>query len=252
MAKEDAEVVEETAQAEVQAPPIPTAEQLNETIAKLTAGIEEAKREAKSHQEYGRKTKEELDRQRGLDTKVSGLETRLEIVTEMMADLMDRGDVEQEEQPKKSRSQEYLARLKSQPQVDVGKQREIEQFRDAAIEADRLVKSVGLEMDKSSETRIAYLLFETGHYEAGLEEVKRLVESKKPKETQETEADIEAKIEKGIRAKLLKDYPDFYKSDSGEPSGIGSSFVEFEQKYIQGKVSVAEYEKRARAEGKLR
>lgn len=234
--EKNAEAVE--AQAEVVEPKVPAVEELTSQIATLNTELEAAKREAKSHQEYGRKTKEELDRQRGLDTKVSGLETRLQVVADMIASIMDAGAEEEPEQPKKRRSEEYLARLNKEVKEVDPKQ---EDMRRAVVEADGLIKSVGLEMDKSPETRMAYLLFRVGDYEAGLEEVRKVVEAKKPVQTEAKKEDFDKAVQDAAR-NLLKEQG-LLVSDEGGPSAGSASFREAERKYAAGEMSTEAYRK---------
>ena len=81
-------------------------------ISKLEKELEEARAEAKSHQKFGEKTRAELEKQRGLEDKVDRLENRLTVVTEMLAETLDKGDSgDFEDKPAKRRSDAYLERL---------------------------------------------------------------------------------------------------------------------------------------------
>ncbi len=217
------------------------ANQLETDLANARKEAEAARREAKSHQEYGRKQHEELEKQRGLDTKVSGLETRLEVVTEMLADIVDRGEQEDVAQPKRRKSEEYLARIKPAPVVNP----QVEAFNQAMSEADGLIKSVGLEMDKSPELEKAYLWFSVYNGQKGLEETKKVVEAKKAEATK-VEPKVEPKTEaKKVelsdeeKEKIAREYMikhDLLKSDTGLPSGGSDSDAEFKKKWGSGEL----------------
>jgi len=231
----------------------PSVEELTSKAKQLEADLEAAKREAKSHQEYGRKQHEELEKQRGLDAKVSGLESRLQVQTEMIAALMDRGEEEGEETPapKKRRSEEYLARIKQAPVANPQQ----EAFMKVAEEADGLIKSAGLDMEKSPELKEAYRKFRigiaSGFYigdaQDGLEEIKKVVEAKKPTEVK-TEAEKRVISEEEKRG-IIQEYMEkegLLKSDTGMPSGAGDGIptdMAAFQKWIAD-IPQEEYEKK--------
>ncbi len=193
--------------------------QLETDLATAKSEADTAKREAKSHQEYGRKQHEELEKQKKLDAEVSLLKTQLQVQTEMIAALMDKeGETEDEVVPKKRRSEEYLAKLKGTPAVDP----QVEARNQAAEEADELAKSVGLKMDESPELEKALMWFSMWNYKKGLEETKKVVEAKKV-ETPKTEAKVEPSDED--KEKIALEYmkaKGLLKSDTGLPSGGGS------------------------------
>ena len=252
--KEEAEVTPaETAEAEVTQ--APTVETLQSEIAKLTGQVEEAKREAKAHQEYGRKTKEELDRQKQLGERVEAISDRLDVTTQMLADLVDRGGEEELETPRapaKRRSEDYLSRLKDSET----KRKESEQQKWARLanEADGLLKPIGLEMDKSPETRDAYIKFLRYEPEAGLEEVRRIVEQKKaeanPKEPSETEAEKIDRLAEEKARRMLEE-KGLLQTELSVPSAGSASFQEFEKRFNKGEIPLPVYMERARKEGKI-
>lgn len=212
--EEKAEVVVDTTQAK-EVPETLTVEQLQAMVKNLTADLEATRKEAKSHQEFGRKQQGELNKQRGMETKISGLETRLDVIAEMLANVMDRDEgIEEAEQPKKRRSQEYLGRLKETRAELNSRQAEIDprqqEFVHIAEEADRLAKSVGLDMEHSPELKDAFRLFRGGiassfnlvDAQDALDEVQKVV-AKKQTPT-EAKVDIEKLIEERAQ-KMLKD-----------------------------------------------
>jgi len=142
------------------------------------AEISKWQTEAKSHQKNVTKKDSEIQRLR--DNRES-IETRLGVLTEMVADLVDsREELSGYEAPKKRRSEEYLARLKTTEEQSRETQSNSERQRvmGMAQEADKLLQSVGLSMDESPEAMKAYNLWLRGDYEDSVEEVKKLVEQK--------------------------------------------------------------------------
>ena len=225
--EKEAEVTEVTQAIE------PSLDELKQKMVGLETELESAKKEAKSHQEYGRKQREELERQRGLDEKVSRLEDTQKVVAEMLADLIDRNaDTEEEEKPKQRRSDAYRTKIdETQGQEQ---KRVTQRVREMALEADRLLKSVGFDMETSPEALKSYNLFLLGKPESGLEEVKRMVESKKteaakPKETPEQ---IGERLAKEMFNKMLKD-KGLDVVDDGVPSSGSARFEEVRDKYIE-------------------
>ena len=154
MAKEKA--VEESAEVGEPTQATESVEDLRAKIADLEAEVSSAKSEAKAHQEYGRKIKAELDKQRGLEDRISQIEDNLRVSTDMLADLIDRNEEDLETPRSKGRkSEEYTSRIReSEKKRDEEVQRE---FYRLANEADKLLSSVGLQMDKSPETAAAYV-----------------------------------------------------------------------------------------------
>ncbi len=90
--EKQAEAAVEVAQATPEKPKEPTLEELQGTLKTLTGQLEEAQKTSKSHQEYGRKTREELAKPRGIDRKLTRFEQRLEVATDMRADLLDKNE----------------------------------------------------------------------------------------------------------------------------------------------------------------
>jgi len=242
---------EVTTQEEVtQAPEV--IDETKQQITELKTQLEAAKREAKSHQEYGRKQKEELDRQRGLDTKVSRLEDKFKVATDMLADLLDResNEEEVEDRPKGRRSDAYREKLK-QPDTEA-QERERQRLVSLASDLDSKLRSIGMEMDKSPETKLAYALWRAGDVEAATEEVNKIVESKKteaPESKENPEELVEQKAKEMFNSFLKERGLD--KVDTGTPIGGTDSWADFQNKYIAGDIPFDEYEERAQKEGKL-
>ena len=226
-----------------QASPDPKVIELESKVATLTTQVEDAKREAKSHQEYGRKTKEELDKQRGLDGKVTRLEQRLEVATDMIADLLDRNEEAVEETQPKRRSETYRSRLAEGDRET--KETQDQSFKRMALEADGLLKSIGLKMKDSPETMTAYVNFLEGNPDAGLEEVKKIVADKQVKTEVKVEPqiDIQKAITDGVQAELKR--RGLLDSDTGSPSGgMGGSVEKAYEDYRNGVITTEEARKR--------
>jgi len=202
--------------------PEPTMDELRTRISQLEGDVETAKGEAKAHQKFGEKTRAELERQRGLDDKVSKMENRLTIVTDMLAETLDRTSIEEsiEEKPQKRRSDEYLSRLErtNAEKAEADRQSEQAYFQKKAAEADTLLRAAGLEMDKSPETKDAYIQFLLGNPDVGLEEVRRVVSSR----TEAKKPDAEEAVEERAR-KMLEERGQL-DTDTGSPSGSGRVF----------------------------
>jgi len=217
----EAEAAEEVAQAEVVATPLVlSVEELQKQIEAVKVEAEAAKREAKAHQEYGRKTKEQLDKQQGLDARLAQQQSEIKVLTDMVAALLDKDDIPDEvEVPKKRRSEEFTSRIAQPPQNT--------EFMALAVEADGLAKSIGLKMDSSPELRDAYRMFRVGmstgfvlsDAQDALEEVKKVVGSKGTHGETEAQKAERIKNEKAaLRAEVLREMG-LDASDTGLPSG---------------------------------
>ena len=202
--------------AEAQEAQAPEADTLRTQIGQLEKDLESAKGEAKAHQKYGEKTKGELDKQRGLEDKIDRIEGRMTVVTEMLAETMDRDSDEIEEQPKKRRSEEYLSRIDraADSTKQTRKQAVEAEFAQVAREADALLKVAGLEMDKSPEAKDAYIQFLLGNPEAGLEEVRRIVGSKT-----EAKQDVDMDVLVEEKARKILEESGQLKTDTITPVG---------------------------------
>lgn len=209
---------QETTEAEEAQVEEPSVAELMDKIGQLTKDIEEARTEAKSHQSFGQRTKAELDKQVGLDGKVTGIETRLQVLTEMVADIVDRDEGEEVEAPKKRRSEEYLSRIPNPVNLAAEARKVSEaKFLATAREADGLAKNAGYEMATSPEMERAYLLFRAGDADRGLEEVKKVLGTKTEADPEQYQKDVEEAGRKYAEGK------GWLKSDNGAPSGKSAS-----------------------------
>jgi len=91
-----------------------------------------------------------------------------------------------------------------------------------------------------------------GKFERVEKKLTRVLGATKPKETGKTETEeerIERKAEEKYRARAKE--AGLLTTETGEPSASGETWTEFERRYVQGNVPLAEYEARARKEGKI-
>jgi hypothetical protein len=170
--------------------------------------------------------------QRAIDAKIEKLDSQIEVMATMLADLVDNvpaGEEDYEEKPKRRRSEQYLAKLQEASKKTEQAMLETQQqmFLRLANEADSLAKSAGLDMEKSPELREAYIRFLEGKPEEGLEETKKVVanmtEAKgKPKETDIEE--LKAKLKEELRKEILMEQG-LLDADAGQPAGAGKVFT---------------------------
>ena len=217
MVEEKTEAVEEVAQVE----------DLSGKVSELEASLEASKAESKSHQAYGTRTKAELDRQRGLDNEITSLKDQVGVVTEMVAAMMDKEEGETYEAPKKRRSEEYLSRI---PKADPQKARN-DEFLRVATEADGLAKSAGFVLAEAPEMEKAYLYFQAGKEEQGIEEVKRVIGEKKTEAPEDVDKKVNELVEERLRVEM--DKRGYLDSDDGFPSGSSPDWERVREAYIK-------------------
>ena len=215
-------------------------EAIKTQLAEAQAKLEEAQRESKSHQEFGRKTKQELDRQRNLESEVASLKEELRgAVAELMEVIESRSEVDTEERPRKRKSEEYRERHK-EPEITPEQQR----FMILGQEADKVLKDAGLQIT-DAEAFGVYDLFRANHADAGLREAIRIAEQKKTeatRKTQESEAEKDTKRKQDIEeaARKLLEERGVLKTDTGTPMGSsGQVFTMSEVRNMQ----LSEYHK---------
>ena len=210
---------------EVQAQP--TVEELQGQLNTVTTERDAAKEEALAHQQNVSKKAGELAKREAQESKISGLEENVKVLTDMVADLVDRGD-DEVETPKRRKSEEYLKQLKPNDTANVELSRK-------ATEADKLARSVGLEVDKSPELRQAYILFRVGDADAGLEEIQRIVDSKKAEAAKPKEvkfADLSSDDQERIKREDW-DGKGLTRQDKQSPTG-GTSDTDFIERMTSG------------------
>ena len=238
MVTKEGEVIAEVGKVEelakpAQEVPAPEVEQakLSSELEKIQKELTEAREEAKAHQRNVTKKEQELQQYKKSDEKISGLEDKIEIITQMIADVMDKdSSLEDEEKPRKRRSEEYLAKI---AEKDTERKKQVKQATDQEFygimsEADKLIKSVNLDMEKSLELREAYIKFLTGDIRGCAEEARRVVntltEAKKVPQVIESEAEKEAKLRDKI-TKEIYEAKGWNISDTGSPAGAGGKGI---------------------------
>ncbi len=216
-------------------------EELQTKLAEAEKDLTEARTQAKSHQEYGRKQKEALDRQRGLDEEMAELKSTLKVVVDMQADILDRGEQVEVEKPQERRSDVYKERLKdTQKTASTQANQRYEQL---GREADGILRTLGFTMDGSPEAKDAYIMFLSGNPEGGLEEIKRIQREKTEAKPQESVEEKAKKLAEEMHKTFLKDkgWDDLEDSTS---SAASVSTTEAMKQFIAGKIDGEEAKKR--------
>lgn len=209
---------------------------LKEKLANTEKTFEAAKQEALAEKQNVSKKERQLQEVRSQQGKIEGLEKRLEVVTSMLADIMDKGEYEEEPQPKRKRSEEYLSRI---PKPKEPEKPELpEEFVRAASEADVLAKSAGLSVEDSDELAKAYRFFMRGKGDEGLAEVKKVVGERKAKEgtPKKTIDQLTEEDEEEIARKYMEKKGKLH-TDAGTPSGKGMTKAEAYAKFAKGELS---------------
>ncbi len=210
---------------------------LKEKLANTEKTFEAAKQEALAEKQNVSKKERQLQEVRSQQGKIEGLEKRLEVVTSMLADIMDKGEYEEEPQPKRKRSEEYLSRI---PKPEEPKKLELpEEFVRAASEADVLAKSAGLSVEDSDELAKAYRFFMRGKGDEGLAEVKKVVGERKAKKEETPKKTIDQLTEEDeeeIARKYMEKNGKLH-TDIGTPFGKGLTKAEAYAKFAEGKMS---------------
>ena len=222
--------------------PLPSPElelaSLQEQLAKAQKEVEETRTLAKKHEQAATRNANKLQQQQELQNLLAAQKEEMGVIRDAVMELIDREEGSLIEPPPTRRSERYLSRLKTAEPKPPAPEANPE-FLELAQEADSLVKSVGLTMGQSEELDKALWLFNVGQPQRGLDEVKKVVESKKTAvpttKAQLTEADEEEIARKVAerRGRLV--------SDTGLLSSASRSFAQIEQDYIEGKISYGEY-----------
>ncbi len=205
----------------------------------LASERDASREEAKKHQSNLSKKAEELSRKQAAETNLSNLSSKVDILANMMAEVVDSRENYDEEQPKRRRSTDYLSKLSelNKPTPDASQQ----EYNALAQEADDIIRTAGLEMNKSPELRQAYLLFRVGDAQAGLEETRKVVEVKKIEaakvpDRKELTEDEEAEI-----ARKYLEKKGTLKTETGGPSTGFADFKAKEKAYGRGEIPYTEY-----------
>jgi len=210
-----------------------------EVLATAKADLEQAQHKAKAEEQNVSKKERQLQEVRTQQTEVKDLKKTVDVLTTMVADLVDRGDFE-DEPAKRKRSEEYLSKLKTEAPKEPSLPSD---FIEAANEADKLAKSVGLDVEESDELAKAYRYFMKRDGDKGLEEVKRVVDGvRKAKEETPKKNELTEEEEEEIARKYLEKKGQLH-TDAGTPSGKGMSKSEAWAKYASGGMSDADAKK---------
>jgi len=205
----------------VEAPPQPSVEELLGRLEEAGRKLEAAEQKAAAHERNVTKKSEELAKQRSVEKDIAELKTTVRVLADMTADLVDReGSDDEEPRPRRRKSEEYLSKLPKPGD----KVQELTHDFSKQVEADSLARSVSLDVPTSPELRTAYLLFRVGDEEAGLKEVKQVVDARKAEATKGKET--EAQMRERIRLDILKEQGRL-EEDLG---GMGSAGKKFTRK----------------------
>jgi len=219
--------------------PPPQTQDLPAELTKLQGELEKVKNEAKAHQKQVFQKDAELKKFTQREDRITSIEQRIDIVAGMMADLLDKDNVETEEKPQR-RSEQYLNKLK---EVGASSQTQTQQvFQQEATrvytEIEKIAKTAGLEME-SDELAKAQLLFVRGKFDESLEEAKKVTEKAKPTEAEKPKEDNTLKVLQETVARLekeLKISKGELDAETGMPSGTGLPDEEWlEKEYSTGK-----------------
>jgi hypothetical protein len=187
---------------EVQEPAQQEEGDLRSQLSQLQQELEKAREEAKAHQREVSKKAAQLKEQEEFKANIKNIEDRMEVITAMLADIVDKDDLSEAE-PTQKRSSEYLKQLEEKEEKRKREQEKSlqQEFLLKAQEADRLAKEAGLDMESSPELEDALLWFRLGEPDKGLKKVKE-VTSKMKAEGKPNEVDIEKLVEERLQAKL--------------------------------------------------
>ena len=215
--------------------------QVDELTLERDKALEDGEKATESMKGHQRISEERLSKLREAEvsgTRLTSLEKQQNVLLDMMADLVDRGDLE-DEPPKGRRSEEYLKRLKKEEEAPPASQLSPE-----AQEAVRLVQLAGMNFNTSPELAEAYRLLSLELYSEGLEATKKVIAGK----TKTVEPKKELSDE-DIKA-ILKNKPElvdeiarevFEKSgqnvsDVGKPQSGSTNDAQFKADFGSGKL----------------
>jgi len=205
----------------------PKTEDLQQRVVSLQKQLDEWQTTAKSHQKATEKEKAEVQRLQAQVTSVEAMRQRLEVLTQMVADMMDTTSSEEiEDKPKQRRSEQYLKRLdeatkKTQEEAMTAQQREHQRIINEVV-AQLQTANLQIAAMDSEEFIKAKLKFLEGKPSEGLEEVKRIVQAKteaKPKETDEEKFE---RMYNERRKKEMKEKGELG-AETGQPAGTAGS-----------------------------
>tara|TARA_Y100000310_G_C20632610_1_gene789443 strand:- start:808 stop:1560 length:753 start_codon:yes stop_codon:yes gene_type:complete len=186
-----------------------------------------------------------MQSQSNSNSRISAMESNIQVITDMVADVVDRADIDEGELPKKRRSDEYRERhQQTESETDTPNIREQEWTR-VAVEADGLAKSVGLDIASSPELSNASYMFRAWDERAGLEEVKRVVAEKKSKGTEantDNQQSFDDKVQEEVRKKMQE--KGLVETEVPSPSAASASKLEATERYIRGEITAEQAKER--------
>ena len=177
----------------------------------LQRQVADAVAEAKGHQKRAKRNEES-------ETRLSKMESNIEVLTSMIGEVLDKEPGELES-PKERRSEIYLKRLETEKknQEQASQQETIRRLQ----RADAELKSVGLAMETSVETKDAYIAFLRGDTDIALDKIDEIVKAKKIEaqkvKSEETAQKTKEEVEELARQRIEP----LLKTDTGSPAGGG-------------------------------
>jgi len=185
-------------------------EALKQERATLQEQLASAVSEAKGHQKRVKRNEES-------ETRLSKMESSIEVLTSMIGEVLDKNEGEVET-PKERRSEIYLKRLETEKrnQEQALQQETIRRLQ----RADAELKSVGLAMETSTETKDAYIAFLRGDTDSALEKIDEIVKAKRI-EAPKVKGEDEKKNKEEIEEKARQRIEPLLRTDTGSPTGGG-------------------------------
>ena len=185
-------------------------EALKQERANLQKQLADAVSEAKGHQKRVKRNEES-------ETRLNKMESNIEVLTSMIGEVLDK-DVGEVETPKERRSEIYLKRLAEEK----GKQElAVQQDTIRRLQrADAELKSVGLAMETSSETKDAYIAYLRGDIDGALEKIDDIVKAKRI-EAPKVKGEEETKRKETVKEEARQLIEPLLRTDTGSPAGGG-------------------------------
>jgi len=246
---EDKVEVAETSTEEVKTP---TAEEVEQLRSELQGKISQMEENWKSAQ---RLVSKRDDENKQLRDEAADREADRELNKALIGALAERrGEPEGEFEEEVKRRQPDLVKIYQDQETKREQLLQKRRYDELSQKVDSYRKEVeGLGVtEKDEEYDIIRAFAQTGQWDkadAVIEKVKKAKSEKSttPKESEEER--VERLAEEKYRKKLEGE--GLLEAETGGPSASANSWVEFEKNYVAGKVSLEDYEERARKEGKL-
>ncbi len=223
---EGATVKEETPETEEVTQP--TVEELQKQNEVLKTQLGASQTEALQAKQTASKQANRAGKQEDLVNRMAGIEKVNTTLVDMMAEVIDRSGGEYEEKQARP-SVKYTEALK---QSQEAKPAQVStETPEELVEADRLIRSVGLDWEDSPELHKAYVKYGKGDAPGMLEETKKVVEAKKA-EIAKSKQDFDTIVGEKVKAKLTELKVDF---GGLEGQGANSSDAVFLKNYGENK-----------------